>query len=74
MGGTFGYLISPAGAGKLRERASERGIQNAVDWFIMGQADVLRAYRAEPAIASSSCAQLAGAADTDVQRDQSRLE
>jgi len=69
MGGTFAYLLSPAGAASLLRRASERGLQKAVDWFLMQHGEAIRAYQVAPAIVTSPCARSAGGADTDIQGD-----
>ena len=73
MGGAFGYVLSSTGARKLVERADQRGVQVAIDWFVMHQADMLHAYCANPPIVSSPCAQVVEGCDTDIQTQGSCL-
>jgi GR25 family glycosyltransferase involved in LPS biosynthesis len=73
MGGTFAYLIAPAGAAKLLQRAEERGIANGIDWFIRGQADLLRAYQPRLPLAFAPCARPDQVADSDIQYDPTAL-
>ncbi len=73
MGGTFAYLLSPGGAAGLLRQVSERGLQKAVDWFLMQQGETIRAYQVVPAIVTSACARTVGCADTDIQEDFSHL-
>jgi GR25 family glycosyltransferase involved in LPS biosynthesis len=69
MGGLFAHLVSPAGAAKLLQRVEERGIANGIDWFVMRQADVLRAYQPRLPIAFAKCARIDRVADSDIQYD-----
>ena len=65
-GGTFGYLITKAGAKKFYEAANDRSIQQAVDWFMIEQYDKVVAYKTKNDLIFSNVAGVEGH-DSDVQ-------
>ena len=51
--GAFAYVLRPRTARWLLEAARDRGIQQAVDWWIVEKFDELVAYKASPQLAAS---------------------
>jgi len=65
--GTFGYLVSPAGARKLVEFVETHGIQHGVDYLMQLRFPHLAAYGCRPMLVYSEYVQPGMTVDTDIQ-------
>ncbi|CAB4886950.1 unannotated protein [freshwater metagenome] len=66
MGGTFAYIVSPAGARRLVALADQQGIQRGIDWFVMMHQQQLKVVHCQPDLVRSPPAAEPGD-DTDIQ-------
>ena len=69
IGGTFGYSINKMGAKKLLENSKTRGIQRAIDYFMLDSQNV-DYWESRPQLVFSDCVQNTnGHCDSDIQKE-----
>jgi GR25 family glycosyltransferase involved in LPS biosynthesis/glycosyltransferase involved in cell wall biosynthesis len=73
LGGTYAYLISSTGARRLLELVDAFGIQNGIDWFIMGKAQHLNVLQCVPHIVTTTLAVPGTSTDSDIQHEFTSL-
>ena len=74
LGGTYGYLVTKAGACTLLDIAERDGIQTAIDWFPMRHESELRALEYVPDLIAAPLALPGRTGDSDIQHDFERVK
>jgi len=74
VGGTFGYIVSQAGARRLLALAERDGVQNGIDWFLMRKRDELKVLQAVPHLVFAPLAFPGSGGDSDIAHDLASVQ
>ncbi len=73
LGGTHGYLLTPAGARTLLDLVDRDGVQQGIDWFLRSHAEEVHVARTRPDLVESDLAWPGRSGDSDIQHDFTAL-
>lgn len=75
IGGTFGYLVTKAGANKFLQFIAEKGIKHGIDYLMFNYHKEmgLKQFQVSPQLILSEFVDNTGVVDSDIQYDNSRL-
>jgi GR25 family glycosyltransferase involved in LPS biosynthesis/tetratricopeptide (TPR) repeat protein len=69
LGGSWAYVVSPAGARRLLELVELDGVQNGIDTFKMLHGDELESWECDPPLVTAPLALAGSGVDSDIQDD-----